>query len=110
MAYFTNEYFAFFKELAGNNNKDWFDANRKRYEEHVKDPFKHFLQDLINAIKVLDDRIDLTPNQAGFRINRDIRFSKDKTPYKLNRSAIISPGGTKNKSTENKSLEKYQAG
>ena len=98
MTYFTDEYLKFFKELAGNNNKDWFDKNRKRYEKEVKDTFKKFIDDLIEKMKEIDDRIDITSSQAIFRINRDIRFSKDKTPYKLNRSAIISPGGKKDKS------------
>lgn len=47
MQYFTNDYLEFFKELAANNNKEWFDANRKRYENSVKKPFQRFIDDLI---------------------------------------------------------------
>ena len=97
MAYFEKDYFDFFKELAANNHKEWFDANRKRYEKSVKDPFAVFIGDLINEVKKLDKSIEIAPKDAIFRINRDIRFSKDKTPYKTNRSAIVSPKGRKNK-------------
>lgn len=98
MAYFTTEFIDFFKELAPNNNKDWFDENRKRYHEHVKKPFEIFVQELINRVQKIDSDVQIPYNKAIFRINRDIRFSKDKTPYKISRSAIISAGGTKDKS------------
>jgi uncharacterized protein (TIGR02453 family) len=98
MAYFEKDFFDFFKELAANNNKEWFDANRDRYKKSVKEPFDKFVQDLINEVKKIDKKVDIAPKDAIFRINRDIRFSKDKTPYKLNRSAIISPKGKKDKS------------
>lgn len=97
MAYFTKDYFDFFKELAPNNNKEWFDENRKRYTKSVKEPFDVFVGDLISAIQKQDKSIQISPKDAIFRINRDIRFSKDKSPYKLNRSAIISPKGRKDK-------------
>ena len=97
MAHFEKDYFDFFKELASNNNKDWFDLNRKRYHSSVKEPFDKFVADLIAEVNKLDKNIDIAPKDAVFRINRDIRFSKDKTPYKLNRSAIVSPVGKKDK-------------
>lgn len=97
MAFFTKDYIEFFKELGANNHKDWFDTNRKRYEQNVRDPFKAFVAQLISEISQLDkDYEGLEPKQCMFRINRDIRFSKDKTPYKTNLSALITPGG-KNK-------------
>lgn len=97
MAFFTNDYLDFFKELAANNHKDWFDENRKRYQESVKKPFDAFVDAVINEMKKTDSSINIQAKDAVFRINRDIRFSQDKTPYKLNRSAIIAPGGKKNK-------------
>lgn len=97
MVYFSNDYLDFFKELAANNHKDWFDANRKRYETVVRDPFKQFISELINVMAKNDPDLNLEPKDAIFRINRDIRFSKDKTPYKLNNSAIISKKGRKDK-------------
>lgn len=97
MQYFTKDYLEFFKELAANNNKDWFDVNRKRYEKVVKEPFKNFITDLIQEMAIRDPEITLEAKDAIFRINRDIRFSKDKTPYKLNNSAIVSKMGRKDK-------------
>ena len=97
MAYFTPDYLEFFKELAANNHKEWFDENRKRYETVVRDPFKGFITELITEIAKSDPELGIEAKDAIFRINRDIRFSKDKTPYKLNNSAIISPEGRKNK-------------
>ncbi len=97
MQYFTNDYLEFFKELAANNNKEWFDANRKRYENSVKKPFQRFIDDLIESLSKIDSEIQITSKEAVFRINRDIRFSNDKTPYKLNNSAVISKEGRADK-------------
>ena len=97
MSYFSEDFLRFFKELAGNNNKEWFDLNRKRYFKEVKDPFHHFIEDLIAAVQKEDSNVNIAPKDAIFRINRDVRFSKDKTPYKLQVSAIISKGGKKDK-------------
>lgn len=97
MQYFSQDYLEFFKELAANNHKDWFDTNRKRYETVVREPFKIFIGDLIKELAGNDTSLDIKPKDAIFRINRDIRFSKDKTPYKLNNSAIISSKGRKDK-------------
>jgi uncharacterized protein (TIGR02453 family) len=94
--YFSPDFLQFFKELAANNHKDWFDENRTRYETVVKKPFEVFVQHAIDEMSKLDPRLaELDPKKCIFRINRDIRFSKDKAPYKLNRSAAISVGGRK---------------
>ncbi len=99
MPYFTQDYLDFFKELAANNHKEWFDANRKRYETNVKEPFKAFTQHLIDALAKKEPVFkDLKASECIFRINRDIRFSKDKTPYKTMCSAVISPNGKKSSS------------
>ena len=95
---FTSDYTQFFKELAANNNRDWFHENKKRYEKSVKEPFKQFTQALIGMVSKHEGELDIQPKDCIFRINRDIRFSKDKTPYKLNCSAIVSKGGKKDKS------------
>lgn len=98
VVYFTEDYLDFFKELAANNHKNWFDENRKRYEKSVKNPFKKFIERLILEIESIDsEQKGIEAKHCIFRINRDIRFSKDKTPYKLNNSAIVSPGGKKAK-------------
>lgn len=98
MYYFSEDYLKFFKELAANNHKDWFDSNRRRYEENVKSPFYLFVNGLIAAVSQVDPDIHTEAKDAIFRINRDIRFSKDKTPYKLFCSAIISKYGKADKS------------
>ncbi len=98
MAYFKPDYLEFFKELAGNNHKEWFDIHRKRYEQSVKIPMQVFVKDLILTLNRFDKEIQIEPKDAIFRINRDIRFSKDKSPYKLHSSAVISKYGKKDKS------------
>ncbi len=99
MAFFEKDFLNFFIELAANNNKDWFDKNRSRYEQKVRDPFKEFVQHLITRVEQGDPRFKgLEAKDCIFRINRDIRFSKDKTPYKLMTSAVIAPEGKKSKS------------
>jgi len=97
MQYFSNDFVAFFKELAANNNKDWFDANRKRYESSVKRPFSEFVTALINEVHKDDPAVMIEAKDAIMRINRDIRFAKDKTPYNVHVSAIVSAGGKKDK-------------
>ena len=98
MAFFTPDFLQFFIELAPNNHKDWFDLNRKRYEKSVKEPFKDFVEHMIKEIAKTDVSFkDLEAKDCIFRINRDIRFSKDKTPYKMNVSAVVAPEGNKSK-------------
>lgn len=93
----TNNYRQFFIDLAPNNTSEWFNANRKRYENDIKVPFAQLVGDLIEKLSVIDPNLKgIKPGDCIFRINRDIRFSKDKTPYKLSMSAAIAPGGRKN--------------
>jgi uncharacterized protein (TIGR02453 family) len=83
----------FIRQLKKNNNKPWFDAHRKQYEAARID-FSNFIQLVIDAVAKKDPSITgLTSKDCMFRINRDIRFSKDKSPYKTNFGAIIKPGG-----------------
>ena len=98
MAYFTKEFNDFFKELSKNNKTEWFHANKKRYEEFVKEPFEEFVAEMISLIQKEDSEINILPKDAIFRINRDLRFSKDKKPYKEWVSAVISKNGKKSKS------------
>jgi uncharacterized protein (TIGR02453 family) len=98
MAFFSPDFLQFFIELAPNNNKDWFDINRKRYENVVKEPFKKFVQHLIDQLAKSNPAFEsLEAKDCIFRINRDVRFSKDKMPYKMMVSAVIAPGGKKSK-------------
>jgi uncharacterized protein (TIGR02453 family) len=85
----------FLKDLKKNNNKPWFDAHRKEYEE-AKTDFANFIQQVIDKHAKNDPSIKLlVAKDCMFRINRDIRFSKDKTPYKTNIGAYINRGGKK---------------
>ncbi len=91
----SKTYSAFFKELAKNNQKEWFHANKKRYENDVKAPFINLVELLLPVLSDWDNRILSDPKKALFRINRDIRFSKDKSPYNVIMKAGFSPGGKK---------------
>lgn len=95
MKYFTPDFLVFFKELAANNNRDWFHANKSRYETVVKKPMEIFVADVIAEMRKHDKKLVLKPSEAIFRINKDIRFAKDKSPYKLYTSAGISRDGKK---------------
>jgi len=85
----------FLTQLKKNNNKPWFDAHRAAYEAARID-FSNFIQLVIEALQKTDTTITgLTARDCLFRINRDIRFSKDKTPYKVAFGASIKRGGRK---------------
>lgn len=85
--------YEFLKELKDNNNREWFQENRKRYEE-ARQNFIHILEILIHEIGQFDHSIKgQLPKDSLFRINRDVRFSKDKSPYKTNIGAFITPKG-----------------
>src|SRR5215475_5380837 len=83
-AIFSKETFQFFRELKRNNKKEWMDENRERYQEVVVKPLKRLLEEMAPSVLKLDQRFETTGARgANFsRINRDIRFSKDKTLYK----------------------------
>jgi len=85
----------FLKELKKNNNKPWFDDNRSKYEA-AKSDVVAFVQELITKHAQKDPSIaHLEAKKCLFRINRDIRFSKDKSPYKTNFGASINADGKK---------------
>ena len=87
--------FTFLENLSKNNNKDWFDENRKQYEQ-LRNEFIDYIQKLINEISNFDKSVaNLDAKKTIFRINRDIRFSKNKSPYKNNFGAYINGNGKK---------------
>ncbi len=98
MHYFSPTFIKFFKELSKNNTIEWFNSNRKIYENEVKKPFAIFVDEMINRIRNYEPNIDIKPADAIMRINKDIRFSKDKTPYNTHIAANISVYGKKDKS------------
>lgn len=84
-SYFTSETFKFLKDLEANNNRAWFEANKRRYEEEVKEPMLAFIEDFGPLLKSISPHFVADPRPSGgsmFRIYRDTRFSKDKKPYK----------------------------
>lgn len=88
----------FLCELSENNRVEWFHANKRRYEKEAKAPFLEFVSELRERLLPIEPRLGEVPvKKMIFRINRDIRFSKDKSPYKDHFAALISPFGTKNK-------------
>ena len=95
MAYFDMRFLQFFEGLALDNSKAYFDEHRKIYEQAVREPFKELVADMIMRIRELEPKLDIEPKDAIFRINRDIRFSKDKSPYKTHVGAYVSRGGRK---------------
>jgi uncharacterized protein (TIGR02453 family) len=85
---------SFLDELSQNNNKTWFDGHRPDYEA-ARNSFEQFIDILIDEFRVSDHLQGLSAKECMARIYRDIRFSKDKSPYKTNLTAIIAPGGWK---------------
>ncbi|MBI5539649.1 MAG: DUF2461 domain-containing protein [Bacteroidia bacterium] len=91
----TKEYFTFLNELKFNNDKVWFAKNKPLYDK-LKFDFEKIVAEFITAIATFDSEIgNLTPKDCVFRIYKDIRFSKDKTPYKTNFGAFFVAGGRK---------------
>jgi uncharacterized protein (TIGR02453 family) len=80
--------------LKGHNNKAWFDAHRADYET-AKERFESFVDGLIRDLGAIEDLRGVSAKDCVMRIYRDVRFSKDKTPYKTNMGASIGPGGKK---------------
>ncbi|MEL6558141.1 MAG: DUF2461 domain-containing protein [Bacteroidota bacterium] len=87
----------FLYDLRANNSKEWFDQNRERYQK-TRTNFIDVSQAIINSIEAFDEKIaetQLDPKKTMMRINRDIRFSKDKTPYNSHLFTYINEGGKK---------------
>lgn len=83
----------FLKSLSKNNNRDWFEKNKPVYLE-CKGMFDDFLASLLKEVTKFDKSMAaLDPRKLAFRIYRDVRFSKDKRPYKVNMGAGFSPAG-----------------
>ncbi|MBA4166622.1 MAG: DUF2461 domain-containing protein [Chitinophagaceae bacterium] len=85
----------FLKDLTRHNQKEWFEKNRKKYESTKKE-LEEFTGEIIKKISKFDDSVaHLEVKECLFRINRDVRFSKDKSPYKNHMAMYISKGGKK---------------
>lgn len=79
------DYFKFFTELSANNNREWFNDNKIRFRENVQEPLASFVEAMAPRLKKVSKHFVADPRLNGgsvFRIYKDVRFSKDKTPYK----------------------------
>lgn len=88
--YFTKETMRFLADLRKHNDRAWFADNKDRYEQHVKEPFVEFISDARAPLGKLSPHVVADPRPVGgslFRIYRDVRFSKDKSPYKTHAGA-----------------------
>lgn len=93
----TQEALQFLADLIANNNTEWMHENKKRYESYKKD-YHNFIASILSEMKLLDPTLEpLEVKNCTFRINRDIRFSKDKSPYKTNMGVWF----TQNKNRKN---------
>src|SRR6266480_362345 len=79
---FTSRALRFFRQLARHNEKSWFEAHRDEYETEIREPMRELIEDLDIRFAQFAPEIGGDPKRSMFRINRDIRFSKDKSPYK----------------------------
>ena len=77
----------FLRELEKNNNRDWFEANKHRYESDVREPALAYIEAMAPRLAKISPHFIASPKKVGgslMRVYRDVRFSKDKTPYKTN--------------------------
>jgi len=83
---FPRQYFTFFNQLKKNNTREWFEEHRGDYDEFVLDPAREFVIAMGEKLRKIAPAVNAIPkiNQSLFKINRDVRFSKDKSPYKTN--------------------------
>lgn len=95
---FTRRSFDFLRGLSDHNDAPWFHAHRDEYRETLEEPFADLLEDVSGRLAGSP-----TPLRGGhetmFRINRDVRFSADKSPYRCEVSGLLTPSGTKTEST-----------
>ena len=81
---FKPETFSFLDQLGLNNSRGWFEAHKTEYIDYLKRPFIQLVQDLTPALLEIDPDLDIDPKHCVSRINRDIRFTLDKSPYRTN--------------------------
>lgn len=91
-SHFTTAFFTFLRDLAANNTREWFTAHKKSYEQDVKGPLLRFIADLAPRMAKVSRFIEVDPKPVGgsmMRLNRDTRFTKDKSPYKTNAGGMF---------------------
>jgi uncharacterized protein (TIGR02453 family) len=94
---FPREYFSFFNQLKKNNSKEWFEKHRSEYDEYVMHPAREFVIAMGKKLRKIAPEVNAIPkiNKSLFKINRDVRFSKDKRPYKTYMGIWLWEGGRK---------------
>lgn len=98
MTRFTDDSFRFLTDLAANNTRDWYMENKQRHRDHLQLPFASLLEALSN--RLTDARRPVSGDKSTmFRLNRDVRFSENKAPYKTNVSGLLTPSGTKSQAS-----------
>ena len=97
MIYFSKDTVDFLKNLTENNNTTWFNSNKTLFEEKVKIPFQNFVEVLSHELEKSENSQMASTKDCIYRLNRDVRFSEDKSPYKTFVSALISPFGRQNR-------------
>jgi uncharacterized protein (TIGR02453 family) len=91
---FNHSSFSFWEDLEANNRNDWFNTHKAEFIDNLERPFAHLLE--VATVKLQASGINLSGGKATmFRLNRDIRFSQDKSPYKTNLSGLLTRSGTK---------------
>ncbi len=96
--HFTPQLFDFLRDLADHNDREWFQANKRRYDDAVKAPLLEFIGDFAPRVERFAPHITAIPKAVGgsmFRIHRDVRFGKDKRPYKTHAAAHFRHGAGK---------------
>ena len=92
---FPDDAFAFLRGLAAEQNKAWFEDNKRIYEEAVRWPLTALIADLTSEFTRLGLPLQGEPKRSVFRIHRDVRFARDKAPYKINAGAVLTRNGGK---------------
>jgi len=94
---FSRQYFTFFNLLKKNNSKEWFEKHRSDYDEYVLHPAREFVIEMGKKLRKIAPGVNAIPkiNKSLFKINRDVRFSKDKSPYKTYMGIWLWEGGRK---------------
>ncbi|MEL6608035.1 MAG: TIGR02453 family protein [Pseudomonadota bacterium] len=91
---FTDKSFEFLEGLAANNDRDWFNEHKPTFQEYLETPFANLLEALSNRLADADVTLEGS-KKTMFRMNRDVRFSEDKSPYKTAVSGLLTRDGTK---------------
>jgi len=95
---FSPKALAFLRDLAKNNRREWFQPRKDLYERELLDPLRSLVVDAVAAMRKAKIPLTADIRRSPFRIYRDIRFSRDKSPYKTNLGAYLSPGGVHDES------------